>query len=66
MAGVHVTVTDVTVGAAACTVTVAVPDLVVSSLLVAVTITFPAVDGAVKNPLEVIVPPLADQLTPEL
>jgi hypothetical protein len=52
--------------AAACTVTDAVPDLVASWVLVAVTVTTPAVAGAVNMPLEEIVPPLAAQVTEEL
>jgi hypothetical protein len=52
--------------AAACTVTEAVPDLVASCVLVALTVTTPAVAGAVNTPLDVIVPLLADQLTPAL
>jgi hypothetical protein len=47
----------------AATVTVVVADFVVSATLVAVTVTFPAVAGAVKRPLAVIVPPVADQVT---
>jgi hypothetical protein len=47
-------------------VTVAVPDVVVSCALVAVTVTLPVVAGAVKSPLELMVPALADQVTVEL
>jgi hypothetical protein len=47
----------------AATVTVVVADFVVSATLVAVTVTFPAAAGAVKRPLAVIVPPVADQVT---
>jgi hypothetical protein len=54
------------VGAAACTVTVAVPDLVVSSVLVAVTVTLWAVAGVVSTPLVAMLPALADHVTLEL
>jgi hypothetical protein len=64
--GEHATETEVIVGAAACTVTVAVPDLLVSSLLVAVTVTAPADAGAASAPLDVMVPALADHVTAEL
>jgi hypothetical protein len=49
-----------------CTVTEPAPSLAASCVLVAVTVTFPADDGAVKSPLELIVPPLADHVTAEL
>jgi hypothetical protein len=64
----HVTATEVIVGAgvAACTVTLAVPDLLVSCALVAVKVTVPAVGGAVKSPPELIVPALAVHITVEL
>ena len=65
-AGVHVTVTEVMVLGAACTVTVAAPDLVGSCALVAVTVTAAGVEGAVNTPLAVIAPALADQATAEL
>lgn len=52
--------------ACSCTVTVAVPDVVVSCVLVAVTVMLPVVAGAVKSPLELMVPALADQVTLEL
>lgn len=65
-AGVHVTATEVMVDAEACTVTEAVPDLLASSLLVAVTVTVPADAGAVNTPLEEMAPPLADHVTAEL
>jgi hypothetical protein len=45
---------------------VASPDLLPSSILVAITVTVPAEVGAVKRPLEVIVPTLADHATAEL
>ncbi len=64
--GLHVTATEVMVEALDCTVTEAVPDLVVSWVLVAVTVTLPAVDSAVKSPLALIVPALADHVTAEL
>jgi hypothetical protein len=51
---------------AACTVTVAVPVLVVSWVLVAVTVTLPAAVGAVRRPFALIVPALADHSTEEL
>lgn len=49
----------------AVTVMLAVPDLVGSSVDVAVTVTVSAVLGAVKAPAEVIVPALAVHETPE-
>lgn len=64
--GVQATPTEEIVGAADFTVTVAVPDLVVSCVLVAVTVTDPAELGAVNNPLPLIVPPLAVHFTAEL
>ncbi|HVC90224.1 MAG TPA: hypothetical protein VND66_06335 [Acidobacteriaceae bacterium] len=48
------------------TVTVADPDLVASSVLVAVTVTLPAEAGAVKSPLAAMLPELTDQVTAEL
>ena len=48
------------------TVIVAFPDLLVSCVLVAVTVTDPVELGAVKNPLLLIVPPLAVHFTAEL
>jgi len=60
----HETETEVIVGGAV-TVTLAVPYLVESSVEVAVMVAVPVVDG-VKTPAEVIVPPLAVQVTPEL
>jgi hypothetical protein len=45
---------------------VAVPDLVASCVLVAVTVTLPAEAGAVKTPLVFTVPLLADHVTAEL
>jgi len=64
--GLQETATEVTVGEAACTLTIAVPDLVVSCVLVAVTVTLPAAAGAAKRPPVLIVPPLADHVTAEL
>ncbi len=64
--GLQVTATEVMVGEVNCTATEAVPDLVVSCVLVAVTVIRPAVAGAVKSPLVLIVPPLADHFTAEL
>jgi hypothetical protein len=66
VAGVQVTLTEVIVGAAICTVTDAVPDVVVSCVLVAVTVTIPGAAGAVKTPPAVMLPALVDQLTVEL
>ncbi|HUV97601.1 MAG TPA: hypothetical protein VMV98_09045 [Acidobacteriaceae bacterium] len=64
--GLHATPTEEIVGVVAFTVIVAVPDLVVSCVLVAVTVTDPDEPGAVNNPLPLIVPPLAVHFTPEL
>jgi hypothetical protein len=50
----------------AVTFTVAVPDLLVSCVDVAVTVMLPAVPGAVRSPDELIVPALAVQVTVEL
>ena len=64
--GLQATWTEVIVEAGACTVRDAVPDFVASCVLVAVTVTLPAEAGAVKNPLVLTVPALADQVTAEL
>ena len=65
--GTHATDTELIVGAAApCTVTDAVPDFVASCVLVAVTVTLPADDGAVRSPLVLTVPLLVDHFTVEL
>jgi len=66
--GAQATDTDVIVGGVVvgCTATEAAPDFVVSSVLVAVTVMFPAEGGAVKSPLELMVPPLADHITVEV
>jgi hypothetical protein len=66
--GSQVTATEVIeiIGGVDCTVTVAVPDFVASCVLVAVTVMVPAEAGAVKSPLESMVPVLADQVTVEL
>ena len=64
--GLQVTATEVIVDGVASTLTVAVPDLVVSCVLVAVTATLPAAGGAVKRPLALIVPSVADHVTVEL
>jgi hypothetical protein len=64
--GLQATPTEEIVGAAAFTAIVAVPVLLVSSVLVAVTVTDPAELGAVNNPLPLIVPPLAVHVTVEL
>jgi small basic protein len=61
----HETETEVMVGGAV-TFTVAVPDLVVSCVDVAVTVTLPAVLGAVRSADELMVPALALQVTVEL
>jgi hypothetical protein len=53
-------------GVCSCTVKVALPDFAESCVLVAVTVTLLATDGAVKRPLGLIVPSLADQVTAEL
>jgi len=66
VSGLQVTATDEIVEGAACTVTDAVPDLVVSCTLVAVTVTVAADAGAVRSPLELMVPALADHVTAEL
>ena len=62
----HIAATEVIVDEVACTLTVPVPDLVMSCVLVAVTVTVPAVAGAVRSPLALMVPPLADHVTAEL
>jgi hypothetical protein len=64
--GVQLTATEVMVEELACTATVAVPDFVVSCVLVAVTVTGPTVEGAVSRPLAVIDPALALHVTAEL
>lgn len=61
-AGEGETVTLFTIGGAL-TVTVAVADLVLSALLVAVIVAVPALEAAVKKPAEVIVPVVAFQVT---
>ncbi len=65
--GLHATWTEVTVeDDPCCTVTEVLPDLLGSWVLVAVTVAGPAVAGAVKTPLELTVPLLADHATAEL
>ena len=66
--GAQATDTDVIVGGEVvdCTSTEAAPDFVVSSVLVAVTVRFPVEAGAVKSPLELMLPPLVDHFTVEL
>ena len=66
--GVQATPTEEIVGGldSVATFTVAVPDLLESSLLVAVTVTVAAELGAVNNPLALIVPLLAVHVTVEL
>lgn len=49
-----------------CTVTVVLPETDVVCVLVAVTVAFPAVLGAVSNPAALIVPALALHVTAEL
>ena len=63
--GEQPTVTDVIVTDAVM-VTDVEPDLPVSWVDVAVTVTLPAVPGAVRSPEELIVPALALQVTVEL
>ena len=62
--GAQATLTEVIVGGTDM-VTVAEPDLVESSVDVAVMVAFPA-EVAVKTPDEAIVPPVADHVTAEL
>jgi hypothetical protein len=64
--GLQVTETDVIVDRVDCTMMAAVPDFVVSWVLVAVTVTVPAEAGAVKSPAALMAPPLADHVTTEL
>lgn len=64
--GAHVAATEVIVDAAACTVTDAVADLVVSCVLVAVMVTDPAVAGAANSPAVLMAPAAADHVTAEL
>jgi hypothetical protein len=66
--GLHATDTEDIVDGldAIATITVAVPDLLESSLLVAVTVTLAAALGAVRSPLVLIVPALAVHVTVEL
>jgi hypothetical protein len=65
--GLQVTETEVTVEAgAACTVIIATPEMVGFCTLVAVTMTGPAAAGAVKRPVGLMVPTLADHVTEEL
>jgi hypothetical protein len=66
VAGAQLTVTDVMVGGVEVTVTVAVPDLVASCALVAVTATAAVAAGAVSRPLVETDPALADHVTAEL
>ena len=64
LVGAQATLTEVIVGGTDM-VTVAEPDLVESSVDVAVMVAFPA-EVAVKTPDEAIVPPVADHVTAEL
>jgi hypothetical protein len=65
-AGEQATVTEVIVeGTATVTVTVAEPDLVGSSVDVAVMVAVPVAEG-VNTPAVVVVPSVANQVTPEL
>jgi hypothetical protein len=62
--GVQVTETEVTdETGAACTVRVAAPDTAGFCTLIAVTTTAPAAVGAVKRPLGLMAPALADHVT---
>jgi hypothetical protein len=63
-AGVQATETEV-IAVGTATATAAEPDLVASCVEVAVMVAAPAVVG-VKTPAAVILPPIADQVTPEL
>jgi hypothetical protein len=65
-AGEQATATEVIVeGTAIVTVTVAEPDLVGSSVDVAVMVAAPVAEG-VNTPAEVVVPSVANQVTPEV
>jgi hypothetical protein len=64
--GLHAACTEVMAEGGVCTVMAAVPDLVGSCVLVAVMVTIPAEAGAVKAPLVLMAPPLADHVTAEL
>jgi len=64
--GLQVTAKEVIEELTDCTVTEAVPDFVASCVLVAVTVAVPAVAGAVKSPLVLMVPTLEDHVTAEL
>ena len=64
--GLQETETEVMVVVGVVTVTVVLPDLVVSWTDVAVTVTVAAMAGAVNNPEELIVPAFADHVTDEL
>lgn len=63
--GKQETLTEVMVGGTAVTVTLVEPDLVESWVEVAVTVAVPVAEG-VNTPAEVIVPPVAVQVTAEL
>lgn len=63
-AGEQTTFTEVIVDVAV-TVTLVVPNLVVSSVDVAVMVTVPVAEG-VNTPAEVIAPTVVDHVTPEL
>jgi hypothetical protein len=64
--GLHATWTDVMPEDDCCTVMDVLPDLLGFWVLVAVTVTGPVLAGAVKTPLELTVPLLADHMTAEL
>jgi hypothetical protein len=66
--GAQATATDVIVGGEILDFTAieAVPDFVASCVLVAVTVMLPADDGAVRSPLELMLPPLVNHVTVEL
>jgi hypothetical protein len=65
MAGAHTIATEVICGGGS-TVTVALPDLLTFWVLVAVIDAMPDEDAAVKSPLALIVPALANHVTEEL
>ncbi len=63
----HVTETELTDGpGAACTVMAEFPDTAGFCVLIAVIIAVVAEEGAVKSPVELIMPALADHVTDEL
>lgn len=66
MEGLHVTETEVTLEAGGCTTTFAVPALLGSCALVAVTVTVPGAADAVNSPVGVMVPLLTVHETAEI